>query len=720
MRSPDRSSVIYTPGSPNPVRYRCTAKTKSGTWCTNCVVNLKENQILKVGCRWYIVCGRHTQNFAPFEVAQGKRTREDAINRPRLVIDPDTCFAHIQEDDAYFHMTTCDTQAQQRCLKKKQLARPAVTKLLIAEKYEVQSLATKKIATHFAYVPLAVDVLNQVQETLQRFFPDVLFLLKGSAAIRLMLQGSMNDPNLLSAKLKNVFQDYVQHSDLDTMILLDPSGLNRTEYQFKVQAIMESIFGRLLRFIRTLDTSTRESIRSLVSEIPTTNDSKTLQIQPTLRKSFQLHPDPEDPSVFIREFFDASSSISLLNGSYLVHCRPGLQLQTDDQIFFEPDHIPHSVRRTSRNTLEFETLTPFKEKEVAIQISRDQTSDYIQVKGYLTERKDHLENMQLEIRDDYFDEVQGQIQSSSTLLINGGRMKFQNLVQQNRVVLIELEAKIFPRVIGGLRKRANVIRKSTIYTSYQSSIQIPEVGADFALLRVLFPISFRKGRRVGLTKAELVDISLANYDDAHRVSQWRKFFRPGSRQSWLSFICSCGLQGRSICMSSVNLRYQELDLARMKLEKQTGSKSKKREMRSRLIDELYRYLGFVGPVPKLKPKLGNGWTNPPRVKLNAASVSLLNEVLNGDDFPLGDFTDEDWTTLKTAIDHHQSTSGGILNILDHLITVYNIKKNPGYNRPQDHPLDNRGVTRDIPIKLLWLRELYEYFGRGITFKHSRV
>ncbi len=533
--------------------------------------------------------------------------------------------------------------------------------------------------------------------------------------MRLMLQQPMNHPELLSAELKSVFQDYVQHSDLDTMLIIDPTGLNRTAYQHKVQAVMESIFGRLLEFIRTLDPSTRESIRHMVSEIPTTNDSNTLKIQPTSRKSLQIHPDPEDQSVFIREFFDAPSGVHFLNGSYLISCKPGLKFHPDDQIFFAPDHAPYPVRRPSKTTLAFDTLIPLKDQKVDIQVPRN--SGDLHVTGYLTEYKGHLKNMQLEIRDDYFDEIQ--LPLKSFLFLNGTKMEIQKLLRQkNRVVRMELKAKIFPRAIGGLRKRIKVTRKSNMYTSYQSSIQIKEVGADFALLRVMFPISFRKGRRVGLTKAELVDISLANYDDSHRWSQWEGFFRPEARQSWLSFICSSGLRGQSICLNSVNLRYQESDLAKMNLEKLAGSKSEKREMRSRLIDGLYGYLGFSGDsLPKLRPEIEkrSGWTNPPFVQLNTASITLLNNVLNDGDFTLDKFTDEDWTTLKIAIDHHQSTSGGILNILDHLITVYQIKKNPGYNESECHSSNNERTNQGIPVKLKWLRELYEYFGRGFAF-----
>ncbi len=159
----------------NPRRYRCSAQTQSGTWCTHCVVNFKANQILKVQSRWYIVCRQHTQNFIPFEVNQGKKTRKAVINQSRLVINPDTCFAHTQGNDAYFDMTICDTRAQQRCLKKNRLDRPNVPQILLSEKYEVQSLATKQIATHLSYVPLAVDVLTQVKEVLRDYFPQVLF-----------------------------------------------------------------------------------------------------------------------------------------------------------------------------------------------------------------------------------------------------------------------------------------------------------------------------------------------------------------------------------------------------------------------------------------------------------------------------------------------------------------------------------------------------------------
>jgi hypothetical protein len=104
----------------------------------------------------------------------------------------------------------------------------------------------------------------------------------------------------------------------------------------------------------------------MVSEIPTTNDSNTLQIRPTSRKSLQIHPDSEDHSVFIREFFDAPSGISFLNGSYLIPCQPGLKFHPDDEVFFAPDHVPTPARRLSKTTLAFDTLTPLKDQKVEI------------------------------------------------------------------------------------------------------------------------------------------------------------------------------------------------------------------------------------------------------------------------------------------------------------------------------------------------------------------
>jgi hypothetical protein len=653
-----------------------------------------------------------------------------------IELDPETCFAHIEGEDAYFDMTLCDARVQQRCLRKNNLEVPAVPQVLLAEKYSVQALVTKPISTHRDYAPMAVDVLAEIQKTLERYFPKALFILKGSAAMRLMLYPTMEYPDLFRGELKRLFADYVQNSDLDSMIILDPSGLTRTEYQHQVEAVMESIFHTMLTFIETRNTGYQRAIRSMLEGLPGTDESGTLSLQPTRRSSLQILEDySTDPAVFIRGFFTAASYwvTPHRKGVYRLPVAPGAPRLTEgsDQVFFAPDYVPHTITKATSTTLEFTGLTPLRDFPVGVTLLVDTVE--VHLTGYLTEAAGHQRNIQLELREDYAEEFGDYLVPNAVLELGGDRntrppswnwapkegsagtevaiTKVLGRKKHPAVVRVEVDTRIFPRAIGGYRQRQTLTKKYGMYTSYQKSIQIKETEADFALLRVLFPVSVGKGRHSAFSKVELVDISIPNHEDINMRKNWEKYFQPSRRDSWLSFVCHRGFRAHdAICMRSVNLQYQTQDLLRMQLENTGGGKSEKRRMRSRLITEVNRFLGLGGrgnTIPRLKKILGEGWSQPPRVQLNHASATLLCNVLEAEDFPTGEFTNQDWAALKPVVEHHQSSSLGLLSILAHLNTVRTMKINPDYRKNRAAPLP--------PDRLDHLTDLYRYFGHGATF-----
>ena len=679
--------------------YRCTAVSKNGTRCANCIVHVKKDQVIKVGKFWYISCHTHKATFEPFKDFLGKSRRKEVLDsKSRVRVDPVTCFAsNTKGEDAYYDMTVCDNRVQQRCLQRNKLHVPDVPEILLSEKYAIQSFVTNKIATHENYARMAVDVLAHIQSMLEKYFPDTLFILKGSAAMRLMLDKAMDHPTLFGDETKRVFHEYVQSSDLDSMVIIDPSGLNRTEYQHKAQAVVESVFSTVLNFIKKMDQVYQRYIQQMLSDLPnSTEELDRLTFQPTKRKSIHIQDDKTTDTVTVRMFFQEGSRIrekSPKKGSYqLPTPKNYAELSSEtDEVFFAPDYTPLKITRIHKKEglLEFSGLIPLNSFEVAIEIPIDDDGE-VHITGFLTEFLGHSKNIQVEIPKDFVGGVRDYLIPTAVLLLAGERVKITKIhrkkIQDN--ITFEVNRKIFPRVIGGARRRVKT-QKHWMYTSNHRSIQLEETGSDFALVRAMFPVLVKKGKHRALSKVELVDVSVPNYDDNEMHKNWVTYFSPERRDKWLSFICHRGLRKRAICMKAVNLSYQINDLKRMERENESSVKTNKRKIRFKLIDSVRQYLGLHHKKALAKTKL----KKLKGLHLNHAATTLISHVLNDKGFPT--LTKEDWNKLKPIAENLQFSAQGLNNILAHLYTLYDLQ-----TKEKNH------ITS---MRLQHLDELYRYF-----------
>lgn len=518
-------------------------------------------------------------------------------------IDPDTCYAtNAQGEDAIYDMTETDRNRQQRCLEGHNLDKPNCDLITIAERKGAQSMLTRMIASTDNYGKIAQDLLNVVGKKLQSLYKhDAVLILKGSTAMRVMVERILNNaPESMHIpdSLHDAFDKFLVQSDYDTTIVLSNRiSKSADQYDATIKTIYEFMYTAIADFID--DDIDKYDIDEMLKPI-----EGGIEVDPDLvaipKRRADLHVDGEVRNLkqfYTRRITATNVHIWRRRGYYVMHNpTKTLMSQQQTQVFLSPDfNKVYDLKYTDTKYIVLQQpLQRLRDHSVTV------TSLHFEgvvVAAKLTESRAHRDSVQIRLIDHVVDGIFAnsvQVHDAATGHTLNNVTKVVAYRLDGNDTVLDMYVHIVDRQVMGFRKiKVATKRQLPLMVSLQHVIDVPSIGANFGLLRVTVPLRVYKNTdgRVskGWSKAEIVDVSVANHIDASREDT-QNHFQGHDRDDWTTHLCFP--RG---CMNAASLRYQEHDLAIMNKELDTNGtdpKHTKRVVREKMLVELRTILNI--------------------------------------------------------------------------------------------------------------------------------
>jgi hypothetical protein len=522
---------------------RCEALRTNGKQCGNC-----SKQVIK----GRTVCSRHVQARA---FTQNK-------NNVPVYLDKRTCMLQrIDGRDAEYSLFSCARKRQEKCLVHNDLQAPNTKIITIKEKREVQGNITSTIANTKLYHHMSLQMLHAANRVLKNLFPDTLLMVKGGFAMRIMLIEVLQHLPV-PEHIQEAFKMYVKQSDLDTALII-PSC---EQYEQKVKVIIEFVMHALQDWLDHHHEYYNLAAQMIEKSLHANNFGN---VKTAFKKRKNINITNVDNHVKITHeipmtYALPATDIHVHEGLYTIKASIDVhkfQVCFDDDGFVEL----YDAKKNKHGEVHFTSLSSIR-KHIRL-------SDKKGTKCQVIEHKTHAKGIKL-------------VFSGSVPLVAGDKV-VTNGINIGKVVSVRnstarLDKCIYPRVTAV--RYVHTSKPNSVILSQQKKIVIPDKGADFALLRVLFPIRITKGSRKAWSKAELLDISIVNKDDAN-IQKLQEKFSIKNRDKYSRVYC------RETCVRFVNLTYQYDDLERMRREDK-DMKSMKRLKRLEMLNYLKRLFGF--------------------------------------------------------------------------------------------------------------------------------
>ena len=610
--------------------YRCTAKNSNGKRCRLCIhvpmhSDVPPSAYRHTGGAYFLFCTLHRRKISIDGVAASLgSTSRKPVESP-LKLNRETCYISYgdgKNNDAQFDATVCSNRLQQQCLKKNKLATPTTDQVTLAERQHIQGLVTKAIAGSETYQRLSLKSLGVTNTAMRSYFSHSVFLLKGSAALRVMLMDAFEqDVTGILDSLREPFDAFVKSSDVDSTIVMPPSTTNED------RAVMYELLSHaLMMFLTALTPRDIGDINEMMTMALSDLDIGDSNLEVTHEPRAAIHIDEkyEIHQFHFRHVFANHGSRWTISktkktGEYQMK-QPNDKVPVDigkSSIFFYFNGPTSPITKVTASTITFENLLPLHNAPDNVIINGN-----IPVNCHVSEAISHTEDITLTFGEGV-DVVVGDVIS----LYNGTTIGHITRKLTRRTVMVNHQ--VWPRSIGGVRRLFDYSAwDMPLSLSLQREIDIPTIGANFGLLRLMFPLCITKkstGRR-GWSKAELLDVSVANTADKDRTATWEKFGL--NRDTWTTPLC---VAGGTVCVTAVSLRYQDNDLSVM-VEKSEGTNRKgdKRRARLEMMTSLKTMLGVGGKFKRqrrknLREKLQ---IKPGKTRISLPALVMLDVIMS--------------------------------------------------------------------------------------------
>jgi hypothetical protein len=667
----------------------CMALTKLKRPCRNCVTHVQPK---KINNKYFVLCVSHRNAK---EVTIQNQYRDMGVNLETddfdstLYMNPETCFVRNSSNrDAEYESNSCSQKKVQFCLKDNNLKNPIHNKVTLAERMKIQAETTKNIAATDFHREASLKSIVIVSRFITKFFPTVLLLVKGSAAMRVQMDAAIHDPNsLFKDEIKENFETVLKRSDVDTTLILDPET---EHYDKTVGLLMESLSLVVLKFC--LQHTNPRKLAALNNTI--SSDNENVKATFTTRAPLHVDQDKYDEHEFhLRELWKTPSITKDPTNKFYsvklpVQSLDLFKISSDVELFIseEPLRVFHVIKsKQQKETYHFMSLRALRNVEGYITFKeKNETFGY---QCRFSEDTNHARGIHVEF---VHESPEDKSLITDGVHIMGRKVQLGNL---NFKTMMFDETKILPRHFVGLRYLVDLSRlKLPITLSYQRHISVMN-SYHFSLLRMFLPIDVNKGKNNKFSKAEILDISCARFDDHNLHYLWEKF-KMENRDNFTTRWCS---KTNNSCVTTVNMNFQMIDLKRMEGEL-INNKSSKRSIRIQMIKTLQKALGIGKFTGKELVTLQEKFPTPVKQKLNMAASQMLVFLLSDSEMFQAAWqskskeNDQSLIDLFKIIEGQQSSMHKVANIPYHVEAFM-------------HKKDNFKISPQIK----YIQKLYELF-----------